>query len=59
MSSGGYQRFEYRQETEAAEGQEAEAAAAAVGQQQQSAASAAGVEDIRARLERIKQSVAF
>ena len=57
MSSGGYQRFEYRQETEAAEGQEAEAAA--VGQQQQSAASAAGVEDIRARLERIKQSVAF
>ena len=52
-------RFEYRQETEV-EGEEATAAAAgqsAGGQQQASAA--AGVEDIRARLERIKQSVAF
>ena len=47
-SSGGYQRFEYRQETEA-EGEGEEAAAG--GQQP---AAAAGVEDIRARLERIR-----
>ena len=46
-ASGGYQRFEYRQETEV-EGEEA--AEAAAGQ----SAAAAGVEDIRARLERIR-----
>ena len=45
-ASGGYQRFEYRQETEVEEEE-----AAAGGQQP---AAAAGVEDIRARLERIR-----
>ena len=51
-------RFEYRQETEV-EGEEAAAAAGQSAGGQQQASAAAGVEDIRARLERIKQSVAF